>query len=153
MLFQFFTALASPEETIYHLKEVTYRDFLAMLPTEPHSPQGGKNVTANLPSSSIKNSPYADVTTIVPDLSISHGGMHRRVKAVLDVLCRIPIGVGISLPLLILLFLMEENHTDIQTLIFACINVALLLLWGSMLQNSHLLAFMAIRNSIFLAHK
>lgn len=100
-----------------------------MLSTEPHSPRGGKNGTANLPSSSSKNFPCADVTTILPGLSISHGGMHRRVKAVLDVLCRVPIGVEISLPLLILLFLMEENHTDIQTLIFACINVTLLLLW------------------------
>lgn len=36
-------------------------------------------MTANLPSSSIKNSLYADVTTIVQDLPISHGGMHRRV--------------------------------------------------------------------------
>lgn len=77
--------------------------------------------------------------------------MHRRVKAVLDVLCWVPIGVGISLPLLILLFLAGENHTDIQ--IFVSINVTLLLLWETCCTILISWAFMAIRNSIFLAHK
>lgn len=130
------------------------RDFLAVLPTQPHSSQGGKNAPANLPSSSIENSPLLMLLPLCQIFPfIWHGGMHRRVKAVLDVLCQVPIGVWISLPLLILLFLMGENHTDIKTLIFVCINVTPLLLWEAHCTIFISWALMAIRNSIFLAHK
>jgi len=84
-----------------------------MSSAEPHSLQGGK--AANLLASSVKSALYAGATLLVPDLSISHGGMHRTESKRLWVF---PVWVGISLPGLILRFPMGENHTNIQTLIF-----------------------------------